>query len=476
MVKISELKLLNYVIDNSPTGIMITDQKGTVIKANKRHAEITNYAIEDLIGKNMQDLAISGIVHRSSSLSALKTGIPLVVQQTIQKGTPFEKEIMAKSIPVKDETNTTTHVINYVFDISEKANLINRLKEEKANNLKFKLELEKYRDIGKEGKIPKFIYKSKEIRDLLEKAKKIAPTDLSVLITGESGTGKSLISKYIHAHSNRSSNGFVAINCGAIPPTLIESELFGYEKGAFTGANNSGKKGLLDYADGKTLFLDEIGELPFESQVKLLTVLQDGEFYRIGGNEPIKVDVRVISATNSNLIEKINNKQFRLDLFYRLNMISLNIPPLRERTEDIPPLVENICNSLNLKYCMEKSFSPSAVQLLQNCRLNGNVRELINIIQSNMVLSSNDIIDNLEITNEFVTYFPANYNPASSILNNTSSSKTKEVKEKNELLDAIKFCNTTTELAEHLNVSQSTISRRLKKYNLNLKKIKKMER
>ncbi len=157
-------------------------------------------------------------------------------------------------------------------------------------------------------------------------------------------------------------------------------------------------------------------------------------------------------------------------------MISLNIPPLRERTEDIPPLVENICNSLNLKYGMEKSFSPSAVQLLQHCRLNGNVRELINIIQSNMVLSSNDIIDNLEITNEFVTYFPANYNPASSILNNTSSSKTKEVKEKNELLDAIKFCNTTTELAEHLNVSQSTISRRLKKYNLNLKKIKKMER
>ncbi|WMI79913.1 sigma-54 interaction domain-containing protein [Anaerotignum sp. MB30-C6] len=470
-----DFKLLNYVLENSPTGIMITDERGNVIKANKRHSELTNYSTEELIGKNMKDLAIGGYVHKSTSLSALKTGMPMVAQQTINKGTINEKEIMVKSIPVKDETNKTTHVINYIFDISEKANLLCQLKEEKANNLKFKLELEKYRDITKAGEIPRLIYKSKAIENLLEKAKKVAPTDLTVLITGESGTGKSLISKYIHAHSNRRSGEFIAINCGAIPPNLMESELFGYEKGAFTGAINAGKKGIFEHAHGKTLFLDEIGELPFESQVKLLTVLQDGAFYRIGGTEPIQVDVRVIAATNSNLIEKIQNKQFRLDLFYRLNTISLNIPPLRERTEDIPPLIEHICANLNLKYGMKKIFSDSAVLQLQNCTLNGNVRELINIIQSNMVLSSRDMIDQLEITNEFITYFPPSLNPGTSDNLNISSSKAKENKEKKELLNAVKFCNTTTELAQFLNVSQSTISRRLNKYNINLKKLRKKE-
>jgi len=472
MDKNTEIKLLNFIIENSTTGILITDNKGNVLIVNKRHSEITNCPSEILLGKNMQDLVLVGLLHKSSSIGVLKTGMPLVVEQTIQKGTRFEKEIMVKCMPIKDENNNITHVVNYLFDISEKTSLLNELKQEKANNLKFRLELEKYRDMSKESELPKLIYKSEVVSNLLAKAKKVAPTDLTVLITGESGTGKSLISKYIHACSNRRSNGFVAINCGAIPSNLVESELFGYEKGAFTGAKSTGKKGLFEYADGKTLFLDEVGELPFESQVKLLTVLQDGEFYRIGGTSPIKVDVRIIAATNSNLVEKIQNKQFRLDLFYRLNMISFAIPPLRERPEDIAPLVHHICSNLNTKLNLTKQFSETAIKQLQNCNLYGNVRELTNIIQSNMVFSTDDIIHHLEITNEFITFYPPKPKKTAIPTNKEFPSISKESQEKEDLINAIKYCNTTTELAQFLNISQPTVSRRLKKYNINLKHLK----
>lgn len=256
--------------------------------------------------------------------------------------------------------------------------------------------------------LDKMVGKSPAIQKVFDLIKKVAPTNSTVLITGESGTGKELAARSIHYHSPRKNKAFIAINCGGIPGELLESELFGYEKGAFTGAANR-KKGLFEAADGGTLFMDEVGELPAPLQVKLLRVLQDGEFRRLGGLDNIKTDARIIAATNRDLQEAVQNKEFREDLFFRLNVIPLQIPPLRERLEDIPLLTEEF-----LKKYAEKNkripvprLSADALKRLLRYHWPGNIREMENLLEQMLILTSGEIIRMEDLPEQFQeTRFP----------------------------------------------------------------------
>jgi two-component system NtrC family response regulator len=242
-----------------------------------------------------------------------------------------------------------------------------------------------------------FLGKSEALEKTLSIASKAAKTDASVLLLGESGVGKEVFAHYIHKNSLRKAKPFVAINMAAIPENLIESELFGFVKGAFTDAS-ADKAGLFEHANGGTLFLDEIGEMPFGVQAKLLRALQEQEVQRLGSSQPIKIDIRVIAATNANLMQKIQNKEFREDLYYRLNTIPIEIPPLRERKEEILEIAQAVCRSNCEKYGFEqKSFSQEAKSELLDYNWPGNIRELISVVERSVILSDGDEIQKEEL-------------------------------------------------------------------------------
>jgi len=290
------------------------------------------------------------------------------------------------------------------------------------------------------------------------------------LITGETGSGKEVISKLIHRTSKRSEGPFVVVNCGAIPENLLESELFGYEKGAFTGANKEGKIGLIEVASEGTLLLDEVGELPLSSQVKILRVMQENQIMRVGGLKPIKANVRFLAATNKNLKEMIKNKTFREDLFYRLNVVPIHIPPLRERREDILPLARFFLQKYNSQYNLNKSFSQETLYSLETHSWPGNVRELDNFIERLIVCSKEDIIapDNETMIDYFGNTLFGNRIIVTDII------KLKEARnllEEQLITRALGLFCSSRKAAHVLGVDHSTIVRKAKKYNINLKNI-----
>ena len=267
-----------------------------------------------------------------------------------------------------------------------------RLNVQRAlDNLRLKKEVEQLKESFFSNKhLPKIIANSPKMKSIISMADEFAKSDSTILINGETGTGKSLVAEYIHRQSLRFSKRFIAINCSAIPSELIESELFGYEKGAFTGASKQGKKGLIEEADGGTLFLDEIGDLSLDVQAKLLHVLEKNELLRVGAVKPITVDVRFIAATNADLDEKVKQKTFRIDLFYRLNVAALHIPPLRERKQDILPLAKIFISRFNAKFHKNvQRISPEVESYLSAAYWQGNVRELRNHIERAMLLKKN---------------------------------------------------------------------------------------
>jgi DNA-binding NtrC family response regulator len=312
------------------------------------------------------------------------------------------------------------------------------------------------------------IANSNEMGKVLEQVKKVCQTDATVLIQGESGVGKELIAQAIHYNSQRKDGPLVAVNCGAIPIQLLESEFFGHEKGAFTDAKES-QTGKFEQANGGTLFLDEIGELPLEAQVKLLRVLEDGKITRIGGKKNIPVNVRIVSATNKNLAEKVQNESFRLDLLYRLNIFTITIPPLRERKEDIPLLIEHFIKKHNSKLNLNvQNISKQAMEQLTNYDWPGNIRDLENAIQSSMILAHDNLITE-EILPMRVSGYPE-VEGCFEIGKNGLDEKVKQVNSKVEkeiIINALKKCNNNrTETAKLLKISRKTLFNKMKAYDL----------
>lgn len=306
---------------------------------------------------------------------------------------------------------------------------------------------------------------SSGLKSVLETVKKVAVRDTSVLITGESGTGKELIAQAIHHNSPRRNQRFMAINCGALPESVLESELFGYKKGAFTGAG-SDRKGILETADGGTLFLDEIGNLPMNVQKTLLRFLQEQEFMRIGDTKPIKVDVRVISATNADLQEEMDEGRYREDLFYRLNVVNIHLPPLRERTADLPLLAAHFIRQQNKKFGTSvQGLTPEAMQLLCAYDWPGNIRQMENVVEACMTLESADLIS-LSVLSQFITVDATNQTTPAP----TSSEDYAQALGEFETNYLINLLNSTggnvEEAARQAGMNMATIYRKLKKYQI----------
>ena len=306
---------------------------------------------------------------------------------------------------------------------------------------------------------------SPKLRAVLEMACKVAARDIPVLITGESGTGKELIARAIHQHSERRDRRFVAINCGAIPEALLESELFGHRKGAFTGADRD-HKGLLEIADGGTLFLDEVGTLPLNVQKTLLRFLQDQEFYRVGDTTPKRVDIRVLSATNLDLQAAVQTGAFREDLYYRLNVINLHLPPLRERRSDIPLLVAHFIKEQNVRFGTQvKGFTPQAMEGLCQYDWQGNVRQLSNVVQAAMAIDGSEFIGR-DVVAQFIELPEGRAVPSSDPdeLDYAAALARFET----EYLDSLlrKTGGVVEEVAQHAGMNVATIYRKMKKYGL----------
>lgn len=458
-----DIELLNKIIENAPVGILITDGDGKILLVNKRNAFLSGIDRKELIGKNIADMTGKGLLNESASIKVIKSKKPIIFEQTSNLGTQEEIDRIVQAFPVFDDNGNVQYVVNYLSDSYEKEVTLKKLKDVLFENEKYQIELKQIKNIEERNNV--FVYRSNKMNQVLEKAQKVAEINSTVLITGESGTGKSMLAKYIHSFSDRSKNPFVDINCSAIPAELMESELFGYEQGAFTGAKKGGKVGMFECAEGGTLFLDEIGEMPVQLQAKLLSILQNGEFYKIGGNKLIKTDVRIIAATNADLSEKILQNEFRKDLYYRLNVISISIPPLRERPEDIAPLANHFIEEFNKKYDLQCKFSIDAIRVLEKMQFEGNIRELRNLIERTIIFSSENYVDacNLQFDN---SRLKQNIYSEDSV---GASLRAKEVREKKRYEEAAKYCRTTIEVAKYLGVSQSTASRKLNKFDIDLK-------
>ncbi|MCB2294116.1 sigma 54-interacting transcriptional regulator [Clostridium algoriphilum] len=377
---------LDAVIESSFDGIYITDGKANTLKINKSYETITGLQRKSMINRNMYDLEKEGYISKSATLMVLKNRKSNTIEQEFSTG----KKVLVSSNPVFDDKGNISMVVTNVRDITELYELQDQLAKNMKLTEKYYSEIEAMRI--QYLNLSDMIAQDKSMLDLLDVAKRVANVDTTVLILGETGVGKEEFAKFIYKNSMRKDKNFIKINCGAIPQNLIESELFGYVKGAFTGANKEGKMGLFEVADGGTVFLDEIGELPLDIQVKLLNVLQEGEVERVGAVKPIKINVRVLAATNRDLEGMTKEKLFRADLYYRLNVVPLTVPPLRERRGDIVPLIQYFLSQLNHKYNFEKSFTIEALNTLYNYSWPGNVRELKNIVERVIVMSSSDEI------------------------------------------------------------------------------------
>ncbi|KWW21152.1 Fis family transcriptional regulator [Peribacillus simplex] len=449
-------RALDAIIESSYDGIYITDQQGTTLYTNSAIERITGIPKEYYIGKSVDQLIKRGILNASVTHKVVKLRRTVSVVQDNFAG----KETLITGSPVFNEAGEIEQVVTNIRDLSDLNELMHELTKANELNHQYKQEIEKLRKITSQDGV---VFVSDKMKTIYEIAERISDIDATVLILGETGVGKDVLARNIYNRSIRSKKGdFIKINCGAIPADLLESELFGYEGGAFTGANQKGKPGMFEMAESGILFLDEVGELPLQLQVKLLRALQEREIQRIGGTKPKKIDVRIIAATNRNLSEMVKSGDFREDLFYRLNVIPITIPPLRERREDILALTDLFLKKSNEQYKFSKEIDSRLKEYFFQHDWPGNVRELINIVERLVVLTDHSLLTMNDLPEE---YQPENRNQA----NYNSSLTLKaavERAEKEILTKAAQTYQTTYEIAAALDSSQATIVRKLKKYRL----------
>jgi len=377
---------MRMILESSHDGIYITDGSANTLLLNRAYEQITGLLRSDLLGHNMIEMEDQGVVSQSASLIVLESKQTTTIEQSFATG----KRALVTSTPIFDENGDIELVVTNVRDITYLVRIQDQLARKEALARKYQEEAEVMRLLVLGNS--EIIASDEKMIEMLRIAKRIAQFDTTVLISGETGVGKEEVAKYIHKNSTRSEKPFIKVNCGAIPENLIESELFGYEPGAFTGASKEGKLGLFEVASEGTLFLDEVGELPLEMQVRLLRVLQERELVRIGGVRPIKVNVRILAATNRNLDAMVRQKLFREDLYYRLNVVPIHILPLRDRKEDILPLIKFFLDELNTKYGWDRSLSGEAMKMLFDYHWPGNVRELKNILERVAVMCESERI------------------------------------------------------------------------------------
>ena len=378
---------LYAILDLMEDGIFLTDRQGVTLHVNKAYEAISGVDRERLKGVPVLDLQKQGIFNKVVNPIVVQTGKPASLVQEFGKD---KRTFHLRGFPVFNSAGQVDLVVTFARDITtitqlqqqinEQGQLIEHYQNRMAAILNARNQVEG-------------VFTSPIMQSLLIRLRRIAATDATMLLLGETGTGKDVLARLIHANSPRKNEVFIKVDCSSISEQLIESELFGYVKGAFTGASAQGKAGYFESADGGTLFLDEIGELPFSMQSRLLRVLQDQEIVRVGSPKARKVDVRILAATNRDLSADIAVGKFRQDLYFRLNVAEFVVPPLRERREDIPLLSRHFLEQFNAKYKKNVKFSPKTFKVLACYGWPGNVRELQNMVQQLVITHDNEIIE-----------------------------------------------------------------------------------
>ena len=390
--QLDPLPRLIAILESSFDGIFVTDAQARPIWCNHSYEVISGLTAQEVLGVPMGELVRRGTISHSATLEALAQGQAVTINQTFTTG----KRAVVTSTPIYDQTDQICLVVTNVRDISELIALQETLDHQRRLSARYQQEIAVIRD--QLLHTPQLVAEDPATLNLLRIVGRAAQLDTVVLIQGETGTGKERIASYIHQNSPRARKNFIRVNCGAIPESLAESELFGYERGAFTGANREGKPGLFEVAHEGTIFLDEVGELSLATQTKLLRVLQEKEITRVGGSKPIPIDVRVIAATNRDLQKCVTEGAFREDLYYRINVFSLRIPPLRERISDLYLLSRSLTESVCAQYGIPpKKLSGSAVEKLLQHTWPGNIRELGNVIERAVAVCESSIIGPEEI-------------------------------------------------------------------------------
>ncbi|AEP02491.1 sigma 54-interacting transcriptional regulator [Weizmannia coagulans] len=450
-------KDLNAILSTIYDEILVVNAKGELLRYGENIIEdFWQVDVKTLIGKNILDFEDQGLFTPSVIRLVMEKRKKVSVVQETRTG----RKILAVGNPVFNEKGALDRIIIASRDITETTRLKTELKEMKEISARYKKELDQFKN--KDRFLKKMIYCSPKMEKIMHQVKKIAEFSSTVLLSGESGVGKEVIAQAIHQFGKRSEKPFLKLNCGAIPETLLESELFGYVKGAFTGAEKNGKEGYFKQADGGILFLDEIGELPVHLQVKLLRVLQEQEVIPIGSTTPIKIDVQIIAATNQNLAKMVEEGRFREDLYYRLNVIPIRIPPLRERPEDISLLAFHFLQQLNEKYGRKFYLTPDAINVLECYPWPGNVRELQNIIERLVVTADHAAIDG-GFVSQFLTFGSERKKMKPVVTRIMPLQEAMESVEEQLILLAMNQYKTTTKAAKALGISQSSVSRKYQK-------------
>lgn len=455
----ADTEYLETIFQRSADGLMICDGKGRILRMNRAAERLNGIKASEVVGRAVKSLVAEGQINRSATLEVLETRRQVsLVQTTPNSG----YTLLVTGTPIFDSNNDVAFVVVNERDISLIEEMRRELRQvrQESDRMREKLAelaLEELRDNH-------IVAQSPSMRQTLLLALKLAGIDASnILIQGESGTGKGLLAKFIHQNGQRRKKPFIQINCAALPENLLEAELFGYARGAFTGARETGKAGLFELAAGGTLFLDEIGELSQGVQAKLLKYLDDHEVMPVGGTKPRKIDCTIVAATNRDLEKQTRKKKFRLDLFHRLNTFTLSIPPLRKRPEDILELVGICLKRYNKKYKRRTYIGHKGYNALETHHFPGNVRELINTVKQAVVMCDQRFLDAYLID----SLNPVRPNPHPGKPSDPCCLKEKVRAAEYEVLSrAAQQCTTTREAAAYLKISQPTVVRKFKVHGI----------
>lgn len=450
---------LDAIIDSSSDGLFVCDGRANVIRMNPASEKIHKISSKEIVGRNMQELIETEFIDRSAALETSRTGKPATLLQN-KEG----RKLMSIATPVFNEASELERIVVSERDITEIDRLHREIEEQEAKADEFRHQILEQQQAELEAR--RVIARSPAMVRALGQAVRVSAADSTVLILGESGVGKGLIADMIHQHSGRRNSPLIKINCGAIPESLIEAELFGYEKGAFTGAQTKGKPGHFELADGGLLFLDEIAELPLASQVKLLRFLEDGQIVRLGATSGRTVDVRVLAATHRDLDEMVAQGRFRHDLFYRLNVIPISVPPLRERRECLVPLLRHYIEHFSASVGRPKRLTRAALDVLTHHSYPGNVRELMNLCERLVVMTDTEMIGLPDLPAELTVGSEEEALQRLQWSADQTLPQVLEEVEKKLLREARERFGNQTEMAEALGVNQSTIARKMRKHGL----------
>ncbi len=457
-----QIEFYKRIIDNIEEEIFITDEYGFVQFLNPYAEKVCGVTLSEVVGWHVDDLERNGIISSSMTKEVFRHHKTCNRMVELHTG----EVVLATGIPLYSKNGSLCNVLSTSKNVAELRNVLTHLEELASELDEKRSQIDDLRQkvISQEN----YVMESPSMQRVERNIQKVAPTDATVLIEGESGAGKEVIADLIFKFSNRKDKPFIKINCAMIPEHLLESEFFGYESGAFTGGSRSGKKGKIEMADGGTLFLDELGEMPLSLQAKILEVLQDREIVRVGGVKRIPVDVRIIAATNRDLRSMVADGSFRRDLYYRLNVMTIFLDPLRRRTDDIIPLSNLFLKKCNARFGKSKVFAPSVLTYFLHYHWPGNVRELMHTIEHLVIASDADVITVADVDDVLRGGDSRREEPAEAIA--ISSLKlAKQQLEINMVKKAYETFRSSYKVAEMLGVSQAAVMKILKRNGYYLK-------